>query len=148
MNGAVSRLAVCLVAFVAAGCGGEDEGPTGEVEGTVTLANKPLADANIQLVNPDTGAPFGGKITDGKFKLEDPVPVGTYKVAITPPEAPQPDDEASGKKATQLAKAIPLGYQDTNSSGLTAKVEEGPNKFEFKLLKKGPPRTADNAIPP
>ena len=73
--------------------------------------------------------------------IEAPVKVGTYTVAILPPDAPPPSDQASGEQARAMAAIIPEGYADESQSGLTAKVVEGPNSFTFPLSADGPAKT-------
>ena len=145
-------LVVGLSSLLLAGCGGSDEkeeGPTGNVEGTVTMDGEPFTEGSVSFYNPDTGESGGGELgADGKFKLDSPIPVGKYQVSFLPPEPPQPDDEASAKKADELSKLIPEAYQDGNTSGFAEDVKEGPNSFEFKLSKTGPGKTDGGETPP
>jgi hypothetical protein len=125
------------------GCGGGSggpEGPLGAVEGTVTLDDQPLTEGYIAFYLEETAGSAGAELdAEGKFKFADPIPVGTYQVFFTPPELPMPNDEASGKLASQESN-IHFGYQDGESSGFVAEVteKEGGNKFEFALTKAGP----------
>ena len=132
----------CLFSLLVMGCGdGNTKGPTGEVEGTVTLDGKPLTEGAVSFYHPESAESGGADLGDGgKFKLESPLPVGKYQVAFLPPEPPQPDDEASGKKAS-LNTGIHDGYQDGSTSGIVKEVKEGPNNFTFKLTKEGPSGT-------
>lgn len=146
-------LAGCLSSLLVMGCGGDGKtkGPTGEVEGTVTMDGKPLTEGSITFYVVETGASVGAELgAGGKFKFDDPVPVGEYQVAFHPAEIPQPDHATSEKLARVSAKTtIPVAYQDESTSGIVADVKEGTNPpFEFKLLKKGPPRTAGSETPP
>jgi hypothetical protein len=141
----ISTLLLCLLTI---GCGGGDEQvPVGEVEGTVTVNDEPLADGSISFYDAATGNSAGGAIVNGKFKFTEPVPAGTYKVAIRPPDAPQPDDEESGKLAS-AAHIIPDGYRDDSTSGLVATIAEGPNSLEFELSEDGPSQTPSDESPP
>lgn len=143
-------LAVCVSSLLAMGCdGGPEKGPTGEVEGTVTMDGQPLTEGGVSFYHPETGGSGGaGLDASGKFKFESPVAVGTYQVSFQPPEPPPPDDVASG----QLPSAndtFPDAYQDESRSGIVAEVKQGPNSFEFKLTKSGPSDTdAGGEMPP
>jgi len=142
--------AFCLLPFLSVGCGGgADIGPTGEVEGTVTMAGEPLTAGSVAFYQPETGESGGAELdAAGKFKLETPIAVGTYQVSFQPPDAPQPDDEASGKMATENAKMIPEGYQAGDTSDISATVKEGPNTFTFELSKQGPSTAPGDEMAP
>lgn len=131
-------LALTLLVLHSAGCGdAEDSGPTGTVTGTVKLNGKPLTQGAISFYNPDSGFSGGADLGEGgKFTLTDPLPVGTYVIAVNPPEAPQPEDEATGRMAMQ-DNSIPLKYREGSSSGLKSEVKEGENTFSYELQKKG-----------
>lgn len=138
-NGAWSGL--CLLSCFLLGCGGgggKEIGPTGEVEGTVTLDGEPLTAGSVAFYQVSTGNSGGGELgPDGKFKFTTPTPVGSYLVAFQPPAPPQPDDEQSGMLA-RVESNIHVGYQTGETSNLTAEVKEGPNAFTFALTKSGP----------
>ncbi len=140
----ISALVLCLLTI---GCGPSEEPvPVGEVEGTITMNDEPLADGSISFYNPVTGDSVGGSIADGKFTFTQPVPAGTYQVAVQPPPPPQPDDQASGELAN-VGNIIPDGYLDGATSGIEASVKEGPNTFEFKLSEDGPALNSDDPAP-
>lgn len=148
-NRCFEPIAVCLFVLLCSGCGGGDgEVPTGQVTGVVTLNGQPLPDGAVSFYDDSTGNSAGGTIENGKFEISDPVPAGAYKVAIHPPEPPQPDDVASSEQASVNAELIPFGYQDESASGLTATVVEGPNSFEFALLPEGPPGYEGDEVGP
>ncbi len=143
-------LAGGVFSLLAIGCGGDGktEGPTGEVEGTVTVDGKPLTEGSVSFYQPETGESGGAELgAGGKFKLESPLPVGKYQVAFQPPDPPQPDDEASGKLASKITD-IHVGYQDGSTSEIVAEVKEGSNPFTFKLSKKGPTGSGGSGMPP
>lgn len=140
-------LSLVLCVFVS-GCGKDSsQGPTGSVTGTVTIDGKPLTSGSVEFFRKDGGASDSAKVDDkGQFKIES-LPVGEYQVSFHPPQAPQPEDEATGKLASKPT-LIHVGYQDASSSGETRKVTEGENSFEFKLRKQGPPRTGSSGMTP
>jgi hypothetical protein len=139
MTRSTGWLALCLTClFVGCGGGGSETGPTGEVEGTVTVAGEPLTEGSVAFYQAETGGSGGGALgPGGKFKFDIPVPVGIYQVSFRPPEAPQPDDEASGKLAN-VESDIHEGYQNGETSEIYATIKEGPNTFTFDLTKQGP----------
>lgn len=126
----LSLVTVCFSSIaLAVGCDSSEPVETGEVEGTVKLAGKPLAAGTVAFQDTTTGATDAAKIgAGGQFKLESPLPVGTYQVSITPPPPPRPDDEAAGKLAN-AGPSIPDKYQDGSTSGETVEVKKGPNTF-------------------
>lgn len=131
---------LCLFSVVLVGCGsgGKEIGPTGEVEGTVTMDGEPLAQGSVALYDQSTGNTGGGELgSGGKFKFTVPVPVGTYQVSFQPPDAPPPEDEAADELATSDT-TIPEDYQSGETSEIVAEVKEGPNTFTFELVKSGP----------
>ncbi|HIE95479.1 MAG TPA: hypothetical protein EYQ63_00355 [Fuerstia sp.] len=133
--------AFCLLPVLFLGCGGgggKDLGPTGEVEGTVTLDGEPLAEGSVALYDQNSGNTGGGELgPGGKFKFTVPVPVGTYQVSFQPPDAPPPEDADADELANANA-TIPEGYQSGETSEIVADVKEGPNTFTFELMKAGP----------
>lgn len=133
--------ALCLLFSLLPGCGGsggKDVGPTGEVEGTVTLDGDPLTDGSVAFYDESTGNSGGGELgPGGTFKFDVPIPVGSYLVSFQPPPPPQPDDKDSGMLA-RVESNIPAGYQAGETSNVIAEVKEGPNTFTFELKKSGP----------
>jgi len=99
------------------------------VSGTVTLNGKPLIGAQvtffpIEPIDP-SGRSAGGQ-TDGTgaFRLASGAFQGSYGVAIVngfnQPPAPR-------------GRVVPVRYQNTATSDLTAEVSSGPNDFTFNL---------------
>lgn len=144
------RLTPLLAALVVggttlAGCG--DSGPTTvSVRGTVTFEGKPLDGGSItfQPIQVADGAPMrpavgeiepDGTYTLTTFKKGDGVPPGEYAVAITsligaPPASEW--EEAPPKRESR----IPLKYNQTDKSGLTASVpadSRGTLTIDFPL---------------
>lgn len=137
--------ALCLLSCFLLGCGGggggREIGPTGEVEGTVTLEGEPLTVGSIAFYQSSTGNSGGAELgPGGKFKFDTPTPVGSYLVAFQPPAPPQPDDKESGMLAS-VESDIHMGYQTGETSKLTAEIKEGQNTFTFELSKAGPEAT-------
>jgi len=131
--------AFCVLSVVLLGCGGGTEiGPTGEVEGTVTLDGEPLSEGSVAFYDQSTGNTGGGELgSGGKFICTVPVPVGTYQVSFQPQDAPAPGDVEADKLATANDKIHDL-YRSGETSEIVADVKEGPNTFTFELKKAGP----------
>jgi hypothetical protein len=142
-------LTALVLSLLTTGCGSgnNQEGPTGEVEGTVTLNGEPLAGGGISFYDAETGNSVGGAIVNGTFKFSESVPAGEYLVAVQPPPPPQPDDQASGELAS-VVDVIPDGYKDGSTSGLVATVVEGPNSLDFKLSEDGPSQASGDEVTP
>lgn len=130
--------AALLLAVAAAGCG--SSGPqTGRVSGKITHKGEPLTKGNITFVpnapdTPNAVSPIG---PDGTYELTTSeygrgAVVGDYKVAIS---GLAPSDILDYIPKEPVARKSPLSpkYEDTNTSGLTAKVERGSNTYNFDL---------------
>lgn len=127
-----AALAVALAASAVcwAGCGPQ-ELPAGSLTGKVSLKGEPLSGGMVTIINSDTGIGASGEIdSSGRFRI-DSARTGTYQVAIQPPAAPTPDEMAAGAKPE--SSPIPPKYQDPQTSGLTATVNEGSNEANFDL---------------
>jgi len=126
------------VLLLGCGGGGKEIGPTGEVEGTVTLDGEPLTEGAVALYDKNTGNTGGGELgPGGKFKFTIPVPVGTYQVSFPLPDAPPPDDPAADELANAGGDVHEL-YRAGETSEIVAEVKEGTNSFTFELTKAGP----------
>jgi hypothetical protein len=126
------RLLMLLVGLALAGCSGK----TAPVEGRVKFQDgsdvSVLAgyEVSFQLADGKTSS-VGQIAPDGTFKLstfgaDDGAVPGQHRVAITPPQSPDPD------KPPQKP-AIPAKYGDFNTSGLTAEIKPGRNPVELEL---------------
>lgn len=126
-------LIMTLLLASASGCGGSDDPKTGQVSGIVTLDGSPVSKGVI--IFEDTAFGRGGSATlkEGHFEFETPLNSGDFKVTVQPPPPPAPT--AAPPTSPAAAIKIPKKYQQTATSGLTATVKEGTNKFEFNLMK-------------
>jgi 3',5'-cyclic AMP phosphodiesterase CpdA len=114
--------------------------PTHPVQGKVYFEGTPAANAQVvfHLSSADgknyTRAGDALVEADGSFTLttytaNDGAPIGDYAVTITL-RSPQWDDQ--GKAGPNQ---LPARYSRPQSSGLQAKVKEGPNEYTFELKK-------------
>lgn len=97
-------------------------GKTGSVSGKLTVDDKPADEAEVTFVQ--TGSPkpqvFTAKVKGGSYRFSEPLPAGDYAVMVT------------GSAKSKIADK----YQTVQSSGLTAKVKEGSNSIDLKVVSK------------
>ena len=112
----------------------QDQFPVGSVSGKVTVNKKPLADCLVVFSNAKLG--IGASTTldeSGMYRLETPLRVGEYQVAIMAPPLPPPDETASSStKAPSRLVNLPDALQNPDTSGLTVVIEEGMNIKNFQ----------------
>jgi hypothetical protein len=100
-----------------AGCGGPQ---AAEVNGTVTLDSKPLADGDIIFEDPQgKTTPAGGKVADGRYSVA--VAPGPKKVRINASKPPSKPDPVMGMAPVE--SMIPKQYN--SETKLTADVKAG-----------------------
>jgi hypothetical protein len=130
----VAVVLVALVGLWLPGCGSKGTA-LGEVEGTVTLDDEPLAGATISF-SPEGGGRTSSAITDeaGRYRLEFTADkpgalVGKHKVTITTFEEGELDD--SGKLVGNVPEKVPAKYRE--ESPLVREVKSGKQTINFKL---------------
>lgn len=145
----LSLAATAGLAFVVVSCGSGVEAlpETGAtLEGTVTYGGEkvPLALIIVAVSGPGGGSANANADDDGKYTLKN-VPLGLVKVGVN-------TDAAKGilmgramagidptKKGQKLVVPkhveLPKKYQDPESSGITTRVEKGPNTFNIDIKK-------------
>lgn len=150
------------VALVLAGCGSADEKQvvTGKVSGRVTLDGKPVQPGCVLTFLPvSAGAEIssGLVLDDGTFVATSGdisgIPIGEYRVIVSPPPLSPEDEEELTKKNSQAVMSalinkspkelekveypqdavVPRKYWRDTTSGLTFTVKEGDNKAAFDL---------------
>ena len=73
-----------LVAFLCL-CGCGSSAPVGEVAGKVTFKRKPVSEGRVTFQNLQTGAADEAELnSDGTYAMKSPLPVGEYKVMVSP----------------------------------------------------------------
>ena len=127
---ACSALAVALLAMTLAGC--SKPAPTGTVEGTVTLNGEPYTDAAVVFLDLTTGQGGTANIEGGgTFKIETPMPVGSYTVYL----APKLGADTGEAQPVTIDQSVPEKYWNEATSDISIPVAEGPNKVEVLLEK-------------
>ena len=135
------------LALLAGGCGsGTKSGPPmGDVRGTITYQQQPVAGANVTFVPTTRETPAAAAVTgsDGSYKLsisgqQQGAVTGNYQVMITlnaPYDGPLPKDmSAEAAKEIYVGKSlIPEKYRSPATSQLTAEVKPGSNTLDFVL---------------
>jgi hypothetical protein len=144
-------LTLSLGMLLLAGCGSSSAipaGPKGTVTGKVTLDGEAVpAGSTVMFLHEETSLGATGTTTgDGTYSLTmlegDQLPVGSYKISVTPPDQGAVDssnEEAyaaameGGGEEVEASSTIPVKYHDTESSELTYTVTEGPNTHNIEL---------------
>ena len=120
---------------VVAGCGGGGgKGPTGKVSGVVTFDGQPVTVGSVRLYNPKSASTGSGSIKEaGKFTLDAPVPVGSYKVSVVPPQEPPP--EMGKPYEPKKYDNIPDKYRSELTTDITAEIKAGDNEIKVEMKK-------------
>jgi len=147
--GSVSPTLIAVI-LVTLGCGGN--ATMAPVSGKVTHQGKVVPDGSITFYPKMGGRPSIGQIQpDGSYKLSSVVPgdgamPGEYTVvieakrvtsAIPPRTSFEQELALEGKRrpaaATKIDWLVPEKYSSTETSGLTATVEDKDNVLDFDL---------------
>ena len=147
-----TQLCIVLAASVAClpGCGGGGvDGPSGTVTGKVTSKAGTIPAGSSIVFTPEdgNGIPASAAIeSDGSFKLRRKnsfdVPIGIYKISITPPAPVEMNEEQAmqasmkGKIPDTQFKSIPEKYRNPTTSGETFEVKEGKNEYNLEMKPK------------
>jgi hypothetical protein len=142
---AASALGLLLIA----GCGGSDRDEVlGSPHGKVTFNGGPLPKGSVLVIeSTEIGVSRTASIAeDGTYDLSDtPLPVGTYKVAITPPPTAGVDASSAdydkmmsgggAKPANPNATGFPVPekFRSTTTSDKTVEVKEGSQELNIDI---------------
>ena len=140
MAATFSRLGGVVLILATIGCGGTKLPNAVSVSGTVAYQGKPVAGAQIVLINADEkGKPASG-VTDaqGSFSVQTYVDAtqvkgampGSYKVTVTKTEQSTLSSEemmkaAAGGKPASPKNLLPATYASPATTNLTAEVKQG-----------------------
>jgi hypothetical protein len=153
--------------MLATGCNKEKVYVMGTVTGTITLDDQPVKQGCVVVFHPVSGDTLHGSsvISDGgKYEIsqgtgEPGIPVGDYKVTISPPPLP-PDVQKETERKNQATimqalvtknvkslkqdiivlqtDVVPQVYWSQGSTPLKVSVKEGQNSSDFKLTPEKP----------
>jgi hypothetical protein len=109
----------------------------GSVSGTVTSASgKPVADAVVLFVNDAAGAGTSAQTdANGRFTAQG-IRAGRYAVAIQPVITignGELTKEETIAARLRLETSVPLRFQEASTSGLTADLVHGRNRYDVDL---------------
>jgi hypothetical protein len=126
--------------LVSVGCGGPKLFP---VTGVVTVDGKPIKGAGI-LFAPTEGRPIHGQTdAEGKFRLTDGAPAGSYVVTITafeiPPDQRGESGDNVGPTVTKRKWIVPEAYSSTADTPLK-NVTVSASEHHFTWDIKSPPK--------
>lgn len=143
---------VLMLSLIAtAGCGGStDFGDIGKITGKVTFAGGPLATGTkVIFMQLDTGyAGFAFTDEAGDYSIEwhregikyDGMPVGTYKVLVSPPGGVDVEDmsademlDGGADKAVAAKPQFNKKYTETATSGIEFNIVAGDNVCDITL---------------
>ena len=125
---------LAVLPFLMLGC---DSGPaTGDVKGKVMFKGQPVAEGLVTFLNPKEGGAAEAPINkDGTYAVPNGVVVGEYVVEIKPLVVIVDTDPGKSPPAPMEKPApnIPQKYRMQGTTPLKAKVERGPNVFDFDM---------------
>lgn len=130
-----AALLVALVALLPclSGCGGGGP-PAGEVSGKVTFEGKPVKEGLVSFMSQAGTGDEAQLNSEGAFTITKPLPVGDYKVMVTPLIV-RGQDGGKGPEVgiERPAPDIPAKYRVIGTTDLKATVKEGKNQFNFDM---------------
>jgi hypothetical protein len=123
------------------GCGGgntgpkQPEGPKGVAKAKVSYEGKPITTGTLFLQG-EKGFTGGGAVgKDGLFDLRGPnggeIPVGKYRVAITPPPNAPPGPGATEMPPPPKIEGVPEKFYSTDTSGVEVEIKAGKQDIEI-----------------
>lgn len=105
------------------GCEGST--PQGQVSGKVNFNGAPLTSGVVNFYSTEKGSAAQANLdSSGAFKFDAGLPVGSYKVYVTPPV---PKQLPPGTPMEKVDFTVPPKFQDPAQSGVTKEVKAGPN---------------------
>jgi hypothetical protein len=127
----VILIALALVVMACLpGCGP----PAGQVSGKVTFEGKSVTEGRITFQSLAGPADEAVLESNGTYSIEKPLPVGEYKVTITPLVVRQQvDGKGPIVGVEKPAPDIPQKYRTIGTTDLRATVKDGKNQFNFDM---------------
>ena len=153
MSSSSARCAVGAISagilFLGVGCSKDfDYGETGRINGRLTFEGEVLAPGHgVIFMEPIKGfLAYGETDVDGYYDVSSwnngNMPLGTYKVYIGTPPAPEPRTDLTPEEAFDHPELVdppapplefPKKYLDRDASGLEFTVKAGENEFDIDL---------------
>jgi hypothetical protein len=133
-RGMVVQIATtAMMVFALTGCQGGTERQTGTVSGQVTKAGTPLTDAMIRFYSTETGGQGYATLgPDGKYKVDSPMDIGTYRVSVIPPPVVDPADGSPPPKPRDN-RDIPEKLREFETSNVSCQIQLGENQFNLDV---------------
>lgn len=119
-------LLLVSLTFVFIGC--SEKEPIGSLSGRIVSNGTAVGDCKVALFSDVTKLTVGAKVqADGTFELLE-LPLGEYSAIVL--QKPNVTD-----KNAPFDKRIPRKFRDPKTSGISIKINEGPNDIEIDLGK-------------
>ena len=130
------QLTLCILLLLSIGCGGDSN--IGKVEGVVSLDGEPLKRALVCFYPTDGRASAGQTDEEGHYELQyirnvKGAVVGPHKVTISTYIHREDDPPTSEFGGNGREETMPPKYLDRRKTELSATIESGSNKVDFKL---------------
>jgi hypothetical protein len=138
----ISRTLMLVIFVASTGCGGggvDDYPDIGSVTGTITMDEKPLANATVAFVPADNSRmSIGATDEDGYYELMysatiEGAKIGEHTVKISTRRPAGPGEDGEWEAGTP--ETVPNKFN--SKSTLKKKVENGSNDFSFELTSDG-----------
>ena len=131
------QLTLCILLLFSVGCAGGDSN-IGQVEGVVNLDGEPLKRALVCFYPTDGRASAGRTDEEGHYELRyirnvKGAVVGPHKVTISTYIHREDDPPTSEFGGNGREETMPPKYLDRRKTELSATIESGSNKVDFKL---------------
>lgn len=132
-SGSNVLLCASVVVLLSVGCSsGEPPKPSGTVSGTVALNGQPYTDAAVVFFSLQTGQAASANIgEDGKYRILNPLWVGTYQVYLAPKL--EENLEQAEAKPVYMDQSIPEKYYNETTTDIICTLIEGQNSFAVEL---------------
>ena len=130
------QLPLFILLLLSVGCGGDSN--IGQVEGVVTLDGEPVTRAMVSFHPTDDRASVGFTDNEGHYELQyirnvKGAVIGQHKVTISTRIDREDDPPTSEFGGNGREETMPPKYLDRRKTELSATIESGSNKVDFKL---------------
>ncbi len=151
----------CIVAMLLA-CSCSTQRPAAPARGRITFNGEPLRLGSVLFVPTEPGPTAQANLTsEGEFVLTtyepgDGAVIGKHRIMVIslaedglnrPDDLSEPQAPEEPGDPLPLISVIPERYGDVTTSGLTAIVAAGENRFDFALTSEAPPGADERKSP-